>query len=164
MRDYLLTRLQQLHTLIAELDEKAASIARDRTIAAAQRDAYQDALDHSPEQARNTKKHGRSGVRSGAWREVFKYLAQRWPDTVTNDEMMAYIMAAGHHLTRQALRAQLSTYTQKGALERVGDGVYRITREGRVELGIAEPFDTETETAADSQSTAASEPLDAERV
>lgn len=163
MRDYLITRIDSLDRQIEALDEKAADIVRDRMIAVAQRSAYQDALEHLPVEAGSapTKKRGRSGLRSGAWREVFGFIASRWPGTVTNDQMMAFIIDSELSLTRQALRAQLSTYTQKGGLERAGDGVYRITRQGQEELGLV-PV-PEVEAAADSQSAAAFELSSAER-
>jgi hypothetical protein len=137
MREFLETQIAELDREIAELDGQARGIEQRRVIATAKRDAFMSALDHLPTTAgHERKRQGRTGMRSGNWRQVFEFIARNWPNPVTNDQMMGYAMNNGLTLTRQALRAQLSTYTEKGALERVSDGVYRITEAGGQELGF----------------------------
>lgn len=137
MRDFLETQIAGLDNELAELDREARDIEQRRVIATAKREAYQTTLDQLPTApSRDRKRHGRTGLRSGNWREVFSFIARSWPQPVTNDQMMAYAMKNSLTLSRQALRAQLSTYTEKGALERISDGVYKITQLGASELGV----------------------------
>jgi hypothetical protein len=143
MREYLLSKIAEREAKIREIEIEASRLDQEKMVAVAEMGAYEDALAQLPESEpektytrRDAKKHGRTGVRSGNWKGIFEYIARNWPNVVTNDEMMSHAGSAGLTLSRQALRAQLSTYTAKGALERVGDGVYRITQLGASELGI----------------------------
>jgi hypothetical protein len=136
MREYLQNQINERSGEIDRIDSEIAALQQKRTIAAAERRAYEDALGHLPELSADMRKHGRTGVRSGSWREVFKFIASRWPESVTNDQMMAHALEVDVPINRQSLRAQLSTYTQKGSLERLGEGVYRITSQGAAEIGI----------------------------
>lgn len=140
MKDYLVAQVAERDRRIAEIDQGVRELQRLRVVAVAERGAYQDALEHlpaGPDAGTDSRKHGRPGVRSSAWREVYEFIARRWPESATNDQMMAYALTHNLTFTRQALRAQLSTYTEKGSLERVDNGVYRITQRGANELGIA---------------------------
>jgi hypothetical protein len=139
MRDFLRQRIAELDSVIEVFDRQIHDAEQKKLVAVAERRAYQDALDHLPiisGRNEDTRKHGRSGVRSGNWRAVFEFIARRWPDPTTNDQMMAFALSNGLTISRQSLRAQLSAYTEKGSLERADYGVYRVTAQGAAELGI----------------------------
>src|SRR5437868_15511106 len=121
MRDFLLSQIAEMDRIIEGVDDEIRDAQQRRMLALAKRGAYQDALNHlsADLERSDTKKHGRPGVRSGSWRAVFERIAKSWPDTVTNDQMMGFVVNSGLPISRTALRVQLSAYTEKGLLERV---------------------------------------------
>ena len=152
MRDYILSQITRRQRTLIDLDKQIEGIERQRLEIRAEMRAYEDMLGHaqadgetgpthlSPVAANNAhyvrRSNGSGRLRDSNWRGLYAYIAREWPNSVSTNAMVDYAASAGLTLTRQAIRAQTSTYTQKGCLERIGMGLYRMTAQGAAELGI----------------------------
>ena len=83
---------------------------------------------------------------SEQWRSIFAATAEFWPRPASLDEIMQIAERLDTPINRNTLRSQASVYSDRGLLERVGQGSYRLTREGAVKLGarIPQPGDVMT--------------------
>lgn len=72
---------------------------------------------------------------SGLWRDVLRFVAKR-PETTLHD-IMGYSAQKGLDIKYDSLRSQLAGYVNNGLLERVRDGVFKITSHGLDKIGGA---------------------------
>lgn len=75
----------------------------------------------------------------GRWAQIMKSAAGAYPAAWSFEDWEAAAAQAGKPIHRASLRSQMSTYTQWGFVERVSDGVYRITKLGAAAAGSALP-------------------------
>jgi hypothetical protein len=141
MREYIEAQIAKRRQTINGLHHDRDRIDRQCSEVEAEVRAYEDILSHLPNSAgRAPRRPARAGgggkMRNSNWRVVFEHIAAQWPQPVTTDAMLRHAEVSGLPLTRQAIRAQTSGYTQKGSLERVKTGLYRMTPKGAAELGI----------------------------
>ncbi|MBI1383357.1 MAG: hypothetical protein GC150_00385 [Rhizobiales bacterium] len=68
---------------------------------------------------------------SEKWASVLNFIVLRSPQPVSVDDILAFAHENGLEVSRSSVRAQLHHYVQRGFIERIGDGAYLITHEGR---------------------------------
>ena len=86
------------------------------------------------------------------WAETLRDIAKRPGRQTTSEDVSAYFEARGWPLTNANLRSQLSTYTERGFLRRIGVGSYQLTDDGLRAVGFDPanvPTDAELNKAAD---------------
>jgi len=68
-------------------------------------------------------------------------MARRYPESVTNDELRAEAERLGSPIQSENLRSSLWNHVRRNWLERIENGVYRITRDGAAAAGVQiQPF------------------------
>ena len=72
---------------------------------------------------------------SGLWRDVLRFVAKRHETTL--HDIMGYSAQNGLDIKYDSLRSQLAGYVNNGLLERVRDGVFKITSHGLDKIGGA---------------------------
>lgn len=82
-----------------------------------------------------------SGLRglSEHWKRIFAGIASYHPEAATLDDILSIADRLGTPINRNTLRSQASIYAEKGILERVGQGSYRVTPSGAEQLGATLP-------------------------
>ncbi|WP_424136917.1 hypothetical protein [Roseomonas chloroacetimidivorans] len=83
---------------------------------------------------------GRPRRVKGRWSKLMGEAAKVYPQGLSFDDWESAAERLGVPLNRNTLRSQMSTYTQWGLVERLGDGHYRITPEGATAAGIRLPL------------------------
>lgn len=92
------------------------------------------------------------------WITILRFIGSR--DTASLDEIMEFTEAHALNIQRNTLRSQTSIYADRGWLDRVDQGVFRLTREGAEKAGIeteegsdipSEPSSTSVGAAAGAQ-------------
>ena len=108
-------------------------------------DAYTDVLslmsddDESPGSQRDTTAKSPSGRRgiSPMWHRILSDAASLPSETFTVDDVEEVARAHGDEApSRGAIRSQLANYANRGTIERIKNGVFRLTPEGAAELGL----------------------------
>lgn len=147
MREFLERQIAEHEAQLTALRRQLDEIDRKtRTIDGALM-AYRKTLAHLPHDdpgdrprpSRSPPAEGRSRAISEQWKALLLYIAGVWPGAVRNDDILGHAETAGIKISRESLRSQLSTYTNRGFLERVEQGVYRITELGAREIEFALP-------------------------
>jgi len=123
------------------LEKKLAELERQKIEIEAQIGAYRDMLARAQQERKRPRSVDGSRGRpiSPTWQMMLNFLADTWPASATNDELVSFAAQRGVNLTRENLRSQLSLYTERGLLERAKTGVYRITEAGAREVGRVLP-------------------------
>ena len=98
-----------------------------------------------------SRRAGRGEVRDRAlkteWALVLQFIGERGPASL--NAIMDWSEAEGAGIKRNTLRSQLSIYAERGWVERVADGVYRLTADGAAKSGfVAETRNDEADAAA----------------
>ena len=70
----------------------------------------------------------------GSWTLALRFIGKA--ENVSLDDIMRWSDAEGIGIKRNTLRSQLSIYSERGWVERVSDGVYRLTASGAVKCGF----------------------------
>lgn len=68
---------------------------------------------------------------SEKWGAVLNFMVIRSPNPVSLDEILQFAADNDLKISRAAARAQLHNYTQRGLVERIGDGLYSATNAAR---------------------------------
>lgn len=77
---------------------------------------------------------GRERALKAEWALALQFIGQA--ETASLDAIMKWSDAEGAGIKRNTLRSQLSIYAERGWVERVGDGVYRLTNDGAAKCGL----------------------------
>jgi hypothetical protein len=139
MRDY-------FEQQITSRRNRLAALERERAVLAAEIAAYQDALAKTAEgsigliETSSTSKEEILPV-SKAWRTILTRMAGFTHFNAREVLLAATVLNNEGKLnkpqTREGVRAQLSLYTKKGFLQRLGGGNYRLAEKTRVTLGLS---------------------------
>lgn len=100
------------------------------------RDAMMGGVSAGSAPKRSPRQFGRAI--SETWLHVFDYMSSQPGRSATTDELMQFIEREGLPIKRNTLRSQLSIYSSRGVLERIGPGRYRTTESGLSQLGIVQ--------------------------
>jgi hypothetical protein len=73
--------------------------------------------------------HRQRGLRE-KWKRVFREIAQKYPDGASYSQIMPIVEIDGSKMTGAALRTQMMLYSQQGIVERVENGVFKVTDAG----------------------------------
>lgn len=153
----LLRKIAEKRASIAERNGRIASLRADlsraeleQAIAEAELNAYEDALTlvgPAAKQKRPPRAPAGDMKRplKDIWLCVLKGMADRHPQTTSNDKIIEIAESGGFKLNRENLRSQMGQYNQRGIVERVTQGEYRLTDNGARLIGV----DLNDETPAD---------------
>ena len=156
MHAFITSRINDRRRQLADLERQRDELDRMLLVAGAELRAYEDMLANVSESvgdparapvvvktADSTPRVKRAEYAAArmtpAWRELFEELGRRFPEVMTNEEMLEHSGVFGHPINSQTLRSTLSTYTARGWLERKSAGRYRITRAGADVSGVSVP-------------------------
>ncbi len=64
---------------------------------------------------------------TGHWAALLQEIGQMFPDSFTIDDAVRIAEAGGYPVNRNALRSNLANYVNRGEVERVSQGVFRLT-------------------------------------
>lgn len=121
---------------VAAIEAKAAELARELEMARVKLAAYEEARAAmtgspvTPMQALMEHRRQRSlGERriSSNWERIFGSLRDLGQAQFTTDEALAAAALAGVETNRNAVRSNLANYVNAGLVERVSEGVFRLT-------------------------------------
>lgn len=68
---------------------------------------------------------------SEKWASVLNFMVLRSPNPVSIEEILQFATDNNLKINRATARAQLHNYTQRGLIERLGDGLYLTTNAAR---------------------------------
>lgn len=74
---------------------------------------------------------------SETWQQLLRFVGSRPSETAEIDELWQEIRRSSLDVSRNTLRSQLSVYADRGYLERVSAGTYRLTDMGRRACGLS---------------------------
>jgi hypothetical protein len=67
---------------------------------------------------------------TGHWAALINDIKDIYPEKFTLDEAMLVAEAGGYPINRNAMRSNLANYVNKGIIERLSQGVFRLTPNG----------------------------------
>ena len=76
---------------------------------------------------------------SEQWRGILKATADIYPQAVSLDDIQVIAERLGTPTNRNTLRSQVAIYTDRGLMERVSQGHYRLTSLGAAQVGATLP-------------------------
>lgn len=154
------SRIAEIEDRLAALRAEIADLEREHGLIDAERRAYEDALaivsGQKSKRAATGVEHGATRRRdlSNGWKLILSEMARRYPDAVSNDDMMAFADSHGISLRRDNLRSQMNLYKGKGLVEPEAQGVtgaYRITEAGAQVVGLELKSEAPAEAGAQSR-------------
>lgn len=133
--------IKQLDRVIGSIKSQLSEREQQRMIVVAELRAYEDALAHmpSPSKSRRSSKSKNGGLQrklSETWAFILRKIGERHPLASTHDQIMEIAEAGGYPVKRDNLRSQMSQYENRGIVERLRPGEYRLTKLGAKEVGI----------------------------
>lgn len=124
---------------ISDLEAALAKAKVARAITEAELSAYRDALHHSSPRGRSKRSTGtgsRNRPISESWKYVLLEMAERFPASVSLDELEGIAADLNLSLRRDSIRAQMSLYKGKGYIDNPAPGSYTITAEGAAQIDV----------------------------
>lgn len=124
---------------ISDLEAALAEAKVARAITEAELSAYRDALHHSSPKGRSkrsTVAGSRNRPISESWKYVLLEMAERFPASVSLDELEGIAANLKLSLRRDSIRAQMSLYKGKGYIDNPAPGSYTITAEGAAQVDV----------------------------
>jgi hypothetical protein len=126
-----------LKSKIESIRAELQKLERERARLHGQLEAYQDimqsgvSLDNIP--AATQAGHLNSGKRNRGLSEQWKITIRRLAcmDTFDYDSIAREAKRAGIEAEIQTIRGRMSKYTENGYVERISDGLYRVTQKGK---------------------------------
>lgn len=122
---------------IAALDAAIAKLKRDQDLARVKIAAYQEALgiiqgekpNKATAEASELRPSAHAGKRriSANWEKIFDELRELEGAQFTTDDALAAASRVGIETNRNAVRSNLANYVNVGLVERVSEGVFRLT-------------------------------------
>jgi hypothetical protein len=137
-RDTLLTEIRVYQEVLDIMDGKSAQEAAAADPATAANSAREA-------EARLIRNHVVHAVRprplklnkgpSAHWRSILGFASAKYPKTFTYDDVVEFAGFEGVALTKAAARTKMMNYVGVGYVERVEDGIFRMTESGARYVG-----------------------------
>lgn len=70
------------------------------------------------------------------WKAILGYMASAYPKSFTYDELVQIASLEDVEMTKNAARTKMMGYANDGFVERISDGVFRMTERGAAAVGV----------------------------
>lgn len=138
MSDYLRARIAQRRHRLAEISRQIETLFDERQVAEAELRAYEDLLAHQLADGRPqlaSIEHASHdmmldlGRLSPIWRKVLFNVAARYPEPASLEDVRSVVRHTDPSIADETIRSQLSSYTSRGLLKRIGPSMYQAAPE-----------------------------------
>lgn len=120
----------------AEVTDAERVLERLRIELAQLEKAHAQVASLTPRRRNHRQKPKRGRSLSDGWARVLADIGGHGERGATTDQILAHCTAVGLKLARDTLRGQMSHYAKAGLVERIQDGVFRLTPAGAKAAGV----------------------------
>ena len=146
LKAYLQDMVETLRKRVSDLQDQIDALEKKRLVTEAQLQAYQDTLNRAPSDPEP--KRIRNRKLSKQWADILTWIYENRLNTSSLDKIEEAARGLGYKIERGTLRSRMVTYVDRGLVEWVPGGSYRVTETGRVEAGKAHVDTAKPETEA----------------
>ena len=143
MSDALTIKIAECRSELDDVDARLAMLTVERVRIETKLGAFEEALRIVQAEGKPQSKRSTSSSPEGIgrklrpeWIDVLSHFGKVHPAPFNIDDIEEYVRGAGYPYTRGNIRSQMAQYHSRTFVERVGDGVFRLTERGFLAVGL----------------------------
>ncbi|WP_259782080.1 hypothetical protein [Aestuariispira ectoiniformans] len=135
------TQIDERNRRVAEIQAEIDELQHEISTLKAEVRAYQDALEHAPEDTSKATKR-RKGTRqrqlSETWKRIIGGIFAFYPEDLSLDHISVIAGLLGYDdIKEDSMRSQIASLVNKGYVERVSPGLFKVTQENIRAAGVS---------------------------